>query len=58
MDKQVENFWKIRMAAVKNALETNRFEVFLAEKKGTPAKSSLKKLFPNWLPKRFPGAIP
>ena len=32
MDKPIENFWQIRLADVKTALEANNFEVFLAEK--------------------------
>jgi hypothetical protein len=33
MDKPIENFWQIRLADVKTALEANNFEVFLAQKK-------------------------
>ena len=29
MDQPIENFWQIRLADVKTALEANNFEVFL-----------------------------
>ncbi len=31
MDKPIENYWKLRLADVKLALEANNFEVYLAE---------------------------
>ena len=51
MDKPVENFWQIRMAEVKTALEANNFEVFLAEKKEDAFKILMKKLIPQLAPK-------
>ena len=30
MDKPIEHYWEIRLAEVKQALEANNFEVFLA----------------------------
>lgn len=37
MDKPIEHFWQIRLTDLKKNLETNNFEVFLAEN-GTAAK--------------------
>jgi len=31
MDKPIENYWKIRLANLKEALESNNFEVFVAD---------------------------
>ena len=31
MDKPIENYWKIRLNDLKDALEANRFEVFIAQ---------------------------
>ena len=42
MDKPIENYWKGRLVEVKNALEENNFEVFLADKR-TRAKEIVQK---------------
>ena len=31
MDSPIDNYWQIRLANVKDMLESNNFEVFLAE---------------------------
>ena len=51
MDKPIENFWQIRLAEVKAALEANNFEVFLAEKKKDAYKIVLEDLIPRLAPK-------
>ncbi len=50
MDKPIENFWQIRLADVKTALEANNFEVFLAEKKEDVHKIVLEELIPQLNP--------
>ena len=50
MDKPIENFWQIRLADVKKALEANNFEVFLAEKKEDVHKIVLENLIPQLKP--------
>jgi len=51
MDKPVENFWRIRLADVKAALEANNFEVFLAEKSEDSHKIVLEDLIPKLKPR-------
>lgn len=54
MDKPTENFWQIRLADVKTALEANNFEAFLAEKKEDVHKIVLEDLIPQLKPKIVP----
>ncbi len=51
MDKPIENYWKIRLNDLKDALEANRFEVFIAE--DTKAASSVirEEIMPKLNPK-------
>jgi L-lactate utilization protein LutB len=51
MDKPIENYWKIRLNDLKDALEANRFEVFIAE--DTKAASSVicEEIIPKLNPK-------
>ena len=51
MDKPIENFWQLRLADVKTALEANNFEVFLAEKREDVHKIVLEDLIPQLKPK-------
>ena len=51
MDKPIENFWNIRMAEVKTALEANNFEVFLAENRDDARKIVMEELIPRLAPK-------
>ena len=51
MDQPIENFWKLRLADLKVALESNRFEVFLAENKAEACKIVLEDLIPKIKPK-------
>ena len=50
MDKPIENFWQIRLADVKTALEANNFEVLLAQKKEDVHKIVLEDLIPQLKP--------
>ncbi len=50
MDKPIENFWQIRLADVKTALETNNFEVFLADTKEDAYNIVLEDLIPKLAP--------
>jgi len=51
MEKPIKNFWHIRMAQVKTALETNNFEAFLAKNKEEACKIVLEDLIPKLAPK-------
>ena len=51
MDKPVENFWRIRLADVKKALEANNFEVYLAGKTEDAHKIVLDDLIPQLAPR-------
>ena len=47
MDKTVNNFWKIRMARLKEALEENNFGVYLAENLREAADLTQTKILPE-----------
>ena len=51
MDKPIENFWQVRLADVKSALEDNNFDVFLAERKEDVPEIVLTDLIPKLKPK-------
>jgi len=51
MDKPVENYWKLRLADLKAALESNNFEVFLAENREDAYRIVLEELIPKLNPK-------
>ncbi|MGD9305272.1 MAG: lactate utilization protein, partial [Desulfobacterales bacterium] len=51
MDKPIENYWKLRLADVKLALEANNFEVYLAEDTHQANAIVLEKLLPKLNPK-------
>lgn len=44
MEKPIENFWSIRLSDLKDALEANNFEVFMAENAGSAKKIVLEML--------------
>ena len=46
MDKPIEHYWQIRLKAVKQALETNHFEVFLANDVGEAGKIVKDQILP------------
>ena len=47
MDKPIEHYWEIRLAEVKQALEANNFEVFLANNKTEASKMVLEEIIPK-----------
>ncbi len=47
MDKPIENYWTLRLADLKVALESNNFEVFIAESKERAYKIVLEDLIPK-----------
>jgi L-lactate utilization protein LutB len=51
MDKPIENFWRIRLAEVKAALEANNFEVFLAQTEADVHQIVLEELIPRLKPR-------
>jgi hypothetical protein len=51
MDKPIENYWKLRLADVKLALEANNFEVYLAEDTNQANTIVLEDLLPKLNPK-------
>ena len=46
MDQPVTNYWKLRLTDIKAALETNNFEVFLADNKEDAHKIVLEDIIP------------
>ena len=47
MDKPIENYWKIRLADIANALETNNFDVFIADNTTKAKQIVLEEIMPN-----------
>jgi len=47
MDRPIENYWKLRLTEVKVALESNNFEVFLAETKTEACQIVLEEIMPQ-----------
>ena len=60
MKKPIENYWKGRLVGVKDALERNNFEAFLADNatKVRQARLCKRKFFPRPARKVFLGAVP
>ena len=50
MDKPIENYWRLRLEDLKNALEENNFEVFLADDAQAAGKLVLEKIIPELKP--------
>ena len=50
MDKPIDNFWQIRLAEVKAALEANNFDVFVAQNEAEANKIVLVDLIPQLKP--------
>lgn len=46
MDKPIENYWKIRLANLKEALEANNFQVFVADNTEDAKKVVLEQIIP------------
>jgi hypothetical protein len=51
MDKPIENYWRLRLADLKGALESNNFEVFPAENKKEAERIVLEDLIPKLAPR-------
>jgi L-lactate utilization protein LutB len=47
MDKPIDNYWKLRLADLKAALESNNFDVYLAENKQEACKTVLEDIMPK-----------
>lgn len=51
MDKPITNYWKLRLTDIKAALESNNFEVYLADNKEDAHKIVLEEIIPQLKPK-------
>jgi len=51
MDKPIANYWKLRLTDIKAALESNNFEVYLADNKEDAHKIVLEEIIPQLNPK-------
>ena len=47
MDKPIDNFWKLRLADLKTALESNNFEVYLADDRHAAGRIVLEDIIPK-----------
>jgi L-lactate utilization protein LutB len=47
MDKPIDNYWKLRLADLKTALESNNFDVYLANDRQAASKIVLKDIIPK-----------
>jgi L-lactate utilization protein LutB len=47
MDKPIESYWKLRLADLKTALESNRFDVYLADDRQAACKIVLEDIIPK-----------
>jgi L-lactate utilization protein LutB len=47
MDKPIDNYWKLRMADLKTALESNNFDVHLADDRQAACKVVLEDIMPQ-----------
>ena len=47
MDRPIENYWQIRLTAVKEALEANNFEIFLAANRDEAKRIVLEEIVPK-----------
>jgi hypothetical protein len=51
MDQPIDNFWKLRLTDLKAALESNNFEVFVADTQEAAHKKVLEEVIPQLNPK-------
>ena len=51
MDQPLNNYWKLRLTDIKAALESNNFEVYLADNKEDAHKIVLEEIIPQLNPK-------
>ena len=47
MDKPIDNYWQLRLADLKIALESNNFEVYLADDRQAAHKTVLEEILPK-----------
>lgn len=47
MEKPIDNYWRLRLADLKAALESNNFEVYLADDRQAACKIVLEDIIPN-----------
>jgi len=47
MDRPIENYWQIRLTAVKEALEANNFEIFVAANRDEAKRIVLEEIVPK-----------
>ena len=47
MDKPIDNYWKLRLADLKSALESNNFDVYLADDRQAACKVVLEDIIPQ-----------
>ena len=47
MEKPIDNYWKLRLADVKTALESNNFDVYLADDRQDACKIVLENIIPK-----------
>ncbi len=50
MDSPVDKFWQIRLAEIKQSLEANNFDVFVAQNAAEAKNIVLKEIIPNARP--------
>ena len=53
MENPIQQFWKIRLADLKTSLESNNFEVYLAENREQAANIVMKEIIPGTRPQRI-----
>ena len=51
MDKPIDNFWKTRLTDLKNILDSNNFQAFVAENTDEAKKIVLEKIIPEAAPR-------
>ena len=51
MDHPIDNYWKLRLKDIKAALESNNFDVFLADSKDDARKIVLEEIIPQLNPR-------
>lgn len=51
MKNPIDNFWNLKLESLKESLENNNFEVFIAQDKEEAKKTALEKIIPQISPK-------
>ena len=47
MDKPIDNFWSLRLANLKETLESNNFEVYIADDSEAAKKIVMEEIMPK-----------